>query len=143
MQKKKRSPKLGKPKESSFKIIKHHVKPAEIFTSCHGPDTTEEQLTEFGGPQFIKASNIFIAKLKTKYDSYSSFQVTLPCVAFADALALDNWPDGALVKRFYAPATTSAPNSNTMDKNPQENSIIMFQRYHLTIVKVFQHLCQK
>lgn len=113
--KKKRKPKLGKKEDSSLKVVKHFSKPAEIFISRLEPNTTEAQLNSFVQSQFMYASSVSCNKLKTKFDSYSSFHVSLTGVSFADALILDNWPAGALVKRFYAPNNSNSSSSDNSD----------------------------
>ena len=126
--KRKRRPKLGKKEVTSLKVIKPLSKPADIIISRLDPETTEDQLTAFVESQFGNANSIVCKKLKTKFDSYSSFHVSFQGVIFSEALLLGNWPAGALVKRFYA-SVTRIDNKKDVDKsatrfNPtQENSI--------------------
>ena len=126
--KRKRTPKLGKKEVICLKVIKPLSKPADIFISRLDPETTEDQLTAFVESQFGNANSMVCKKLKTKFDSYSSFHVLFQRVIFSEALLLDNWPAGALVKRFYASATR-IDNKKDVDKlatwsnSPQEKSI--------------------
>ena len=125
--KRKRRPKSGK-KVTSLKVIKPLSKLADIFISRLDPETTEDQFTALVESQFGNANSIVCKKLKTKFDSYSSFHVSFQGDIFSEALLLGNWPAGALVKRFYASATR-IDNKKDVDKLatrsnlPQENSI--------------------
>ena len=60
-------------------------------------------------------------KLKTKFDSYSSFRIMLNGINFKDSLNPESWPSGVSIKRFYSPAFSknqagSSANSNNAEK---------------------------
>lgn len=118
----KRMPKLGKKEETSLRVVKHFSKPAEIFISRLDPETTDDQMHEYVKAQFGTATSIACIKLKTKFESYSSFHISLSSVAFADALMLTNWPAGALVKRYYAPGDRKSSDKLDDQSEPQHDN---------------------
>ena len=71
--------------------------------------------------QFPQATNVTCTKLKTKFDSYSSFRIMLNGINFKDSLNPESWPSDVLIKRFYSPAfsknqASSSATSDNADK---------------------------
>ena len=102
--KKKKKTHLGKLSGSSLKTVPRRLLPADVFVSRLNPDTSESDMTYFVKLQFPQATNVTCTKLKTKFDSYSSFRIMLNGINFKDSLNPESWPNGVLIKRFYSPA---------------------------------------
>ena len=94
------SAKIGKLKTTTIKSVEKKMKPAEIFISRLDPLTTTEELTTFVKKQFPDSS-VSCEQLATKYDTYSSFHVSIQNIAFKEIYNPNNWPSGILVKRFF------------------------------------------
>ena len=90
----------GKLKGSNLISVAKLSKPAEAFISRFKPDTSTLEIESFAKTQFSHAISILCTKLNTKYDSYSSFHITLTGITFSESVNPENWPEGVLVKRF-------------------------------------------
>jgi len=77
--------------------LKAAQKPVVLFISRVDPDTTQEEVEKFANIHFQK-TEIHCEKLKTRYNFYASFKVTLQGVEMEDALSSHIWPSGILVK---------------------------------------------
>ena len=99
--KKKKVSFIGKKQSKELKTIKPPAKPAEVFVSRLNPDTDEKEISDYAKAQFPLSSHVKCTKLKTKYNTYSSFKVVISGIPFKESLSLENWPEGVLVKRFY------------------------------------------
>lgn len=97
---------VGKSQNSGIKSVCPMFKPAEVFLSRIHPDTKEDEILVFAKKQFQNATDVQCEKLSTKYNTYNSFKVSLSGIAFRDSVNLNNWPEGILVKRYFAPKTT-------------------------------------
>ena len=78
-------------------------------------------MTYFVKLPFPQATNVTCTKLKTKFDSYSSFRIMLNGINFKDSLNPESWPSGVLIIRFYSPALSknqsgSSANSDNAEK---------------------------
>ena len=93
---------IGKKQSKELKTIKSPAKPAEVFVSQLCPDTDEKEISDYAKAQFPLSSHVECTKLKTKYNTYSSFKVVILGIPFKESLSLENWPEGVLVKRFYS-----------------------------------------
>ena len=91
----------GKLKGSKLISVAKPFKPAEVFISRLKPDTSTLEIESFAKTQFSHAISISCTKLKTKYDSYSSFHITLTGITFSEFVNSENWSEGVLVKRFF------------------------------------------
>ena len=85
-----------------MKTIKPPAKPAEVFVSRLSPDTDEKEISGYAKAQFPLSSHVQCTKLKTKYNTCSSFKVVISGIPFKESLSLEKWPEGVLVKRFYS-----------------------------------------
>lgn len=95
-----------------------------LFVSRCMPDTKEEDLKSFLASTF--RARVEVLKLKTKFDTYASFKVTL---VFSD-LSLDaalcmaadpaNWPEGLLVRRFFGHARTRRDSATGVHHQQQQ-----------------------
>ena len=113
---------VDKMKGASLKSIQMHRKPADVFVSRLNPNTTIDEVKSFVSSQFKSAHTTLCQQLKTRYDTYASFYVQIDGISFNEALNLDNWPEGVLVKRFYkrdeligrqqGPSTSNVPDQN-------------------------------
>ena len=102
---------IGKKATNDIKTV--NVKPpAKIFLSRLHADTALEQVKVFVKQQF-KTEAVDILKLSAKFpESYFSFRITVSGVAVEDALNMEYWPEGALVKKFFS------PNDKKFDNKP-------------------------
>ena len=83
--------------------LKAVSRPVHIYGAQFDPNTTETQMAEFINNQFKSATSVDAVKLKTRYDSYASFKISVTGVLFNGCFSLENWFVGILVKKFYNP----------------------------------------
>ncbi|CAL8069011.1 unnamed protein product [Orchesella dallaii] len=94
------------------------VKVMRLFVSrCH-PNTTPEMLTH----DLTETSNLdilAIEKLKTRFDTYASFKITINKneVETKDILNQGNWPKGIFVRPYLTNRWNAKRNGNTMEPN--------------------------
>lgn len=100
---------IGKLVNTGLKTITRKELPAEVFISRLDPATSAEDINTFVQSQFSKATEIVCTKLAAKYDSYSSFKVTMKGVGFKESLNANHWPSGILLKRFFSPSKALRP----------------------------------
>ena len=86
--------------------LKAAQKPVVLFISRVDTDTTEEEVEKFANIHFEK-TEIHCERLKTRYNFYASFKVTLQGVQTEAALSSHIWPSGILVKKFFYGRTLS------------------------------------
>ena len=98
-------------------MVKNYHKPAEVFVSRFHPDTSEQEVQEYVCSQFSDASDITCEKLKTKWDSYASFKISMTGISFKDSLDIENWPEGIFVKRFYHVSNVSEDPGTNAEKS--------------------------
>jgi hypothetical protein len=101
-------------KASSIKLKAAVVKkPVDLFVTRVCPDAVESDVIDIvkmaldTSPDVIDMDCVKCEKLRTKFDSYASFHITI-CV---DTIVLKNvvqllmsgeiWPDGVLIRRFF------------------------------------------
>ena len=82
-------------------MVKNYHKPAEVFVSSFHTNTSEQKVQEYVCSQFSNASDITCEKLKTKWDSYASFKISMTGISFKDFLDIENRPEDIIVKSFY------------------------------------------
>ena len=94
----------------------------DVFVSQLNPDTSESDMTYFVKLQFPQDTNVTCTKLKTKFDSYSSFRIMLNGINFKDSLKLnpESWPSGVLIKRFYSLAHLKNQASSSSNSDDTE-----------------------
>ena len=110
--------KVGKNICSNIKAVTKVNKPTEIFATRFQPDITESDIKSYVTNEFSDAESISIEKLKTKYNTYSSFKISI--ISLKDTLNEESWPEGIFVKRFYATKMESTASAvNTSDQNIQ------------------------
>ena len=71
----------------------------DVFISRLGPNVTAAAVQEFC--QAILCEDCEVSKLKTKFDSYSSFKITCSIWKKAEILNPDSWEYGVLIRPFY------------------------------------------
>ena len=98
----KRKPLIGKRKSADIKTVNRVLVRAEAFILRIDPCTEQELILAYVKGQFKNASRVFCEKLQTKFDSYCFFKVTHDNITFQNSLNMNNWPEGIIVKRFYA-----------------------------------------
>jgi len=69
-----------------------------LFISRVDPDTTQEEVEKFANIHFQK-TEAHCEKLKTRYNFYACFKVTLQGVEMEDAPSSHVWPSGIVVKK--------------------------------------------
>ena len=55
--------------------------------------------------------------MKTRFDTYNLFRVSLHVVTFHESMNLDNWPERGLVKRFDSSKETTQASLNCIEKH--------------------------
>ena len=105
-----------------------------LFVSRVDPYTTQEEVENFANSHFQK-SKIHCEKLKTRYNFYASFKVTLQGVQMEDALSPHIWPSGILVKKFFNGRTLSNKRCwnnqhPTTDNNGSKNEELSLVTYN-------------
>ena len=111
---------IGKIKNTNFKAL---FKPFHVFATRFLPNTSPNVVKDFVTIQF--EAEVTCIKLATKFNSYSSFKITVTNVSQEDVFndwmmdkMMDKWPEGILVKNFYSKTlskernTTSDPKAN-------------------------------
>ena len=63
------------------------------------------------------ASDITCEKLKTKWETYASFKISMTGISFKDSLDKQNWPEGIFVKRFYHVSNVSEDTGTNAEKS--------------------------
>ena len=85
-------------KQSDLKVVE---KPVNIFVSRFHPEVLESDIKQFAQTQIKSATTVIVEKLKTKFDSYSSFKISIAGVPAKECLDLAQWPTRILVKKFF------------------------------------------
>ena len=93
-----RSTRIGRMKQSDLKVVE---KPVNIFVLRFHPDVLESEIKQFPQTRFQSATTVIVEKLKTKFDSYSTFKISIAGVLANECLDLEQWPTGILVKKFF------------------------------------------
>ena len=78
---------IGKKQSKELKTIKPPAKPAEVFVSRLSPD---KEISDYAKTQFPLSSHVKCTKLKTKYNTYSSFKVVISGIPLKESLGLEN-----------------------------------------------------
>ena len=98
-------PLIGTGKSNRLQVVKS-IKRCNIFVGhatlwrIYGPHTTVEDISRVV-QEIIKEKPLHIKKLKTRYPSYASFQVTALEEHHTALLSSDAWDEGALVRNFF------------------------------------------
>ena len=119
--KKKKKTHLGKLSGSSLETVPRRLLPADVFVSRLNPDTSESDMTYFVKLQFPQVTNVTCTKLKTKFESYSSFRIMLNGINFKNSLNPESWPRGVLIKRLYSPALSKSQPGSSANSDNAEN----------------------
>ena len=80
---------IGKIKNTNFKAAS---KPFHVFFTRFLPNTSPNEVKDVVTNQF--AAEVSWIKLATKFNSYSSFKITIINVSQKDAVDMDKWPAG-------------------------------------------------
>ena len=81
------------------KLVINNKKFKKVFVSRLGPHTTEEDMQSYLKDELEVDSKC--TKLKTRFDTYSSFKIEAQCCEGIDLLDPGMWPAGLLVKQFF------------------------------------------
>ena len=111
-----------KLKGSQLLPVPKVAKPAEVFISRLQPCTTVFAIENFAKNQFKNATSISCTQLRTRFDSYASFPLTIAGISFKESVNPENWPEGVLVKRFYAKSTAVDDSPSKSVNTPTTNS---------------------
>ena len=84
---------------SNIKVVEKQTKKKAIFISRLGPEVTVPEMTAYMKERNLTFSKI--SKLKTKYDSYSSFYIETEEQMFDYLFNADHWPVGCFMSPFY------------------------------------------
>lgn len=101
-------PLQGCKKSNSLQIAKKKSPKKELFITRLDPETTSDDIEKF----LLNDLNLTYAKctkLKTKFDTYSSFHAYIETDEFHLVNHEDVWPDGILVKPFFGKLHSSPP----------------------------------
>lgn len=85
-------------KDSFLKVVDRKI---SIFISRLDPDVSKETVEQYLNEANV--DNVECEKLKTRYETYSSFKLTLAENSVSKVLDPTFWPEGTLVKRFVTP----------------------------------------
>ena len=102
-----KSPIQGKATGSSRMVV-DGVRRANLFVSRFLPDTRADDVKTMVTELFPKCQSVSVEQLKTKYDTYASFCITVYASrsSFDDLLTdiynADIWPDGLLIRRYFS-----------------------------------------
>ena len=102
--KKHRTPMIGVRNSSSLPIIARRVKTKSLFVSRFSPDVKCIDIENSLKEQLLLKS-LVCTRLKTKFNTYASFHVS---VAEEDFPLINNvgvWPDGCLIAPYYGRLT--------------------------------------
>ena len=94
----------GSSSNSSIKVVQTEQRKKAIFLSRLGPDVTISEITEFLTKHNLK--HLKVNKLRTKYDSYSSFHIELEEERFDELFDAKHWPKGSFISQFYGKLKT-------------------------------------
>ena len=120
-----KNPHEGKLKGSNLQPVAKLSRPAEVFLSRLRPETSCEEVQHFAQSQFSTATSITCTQLKSKFDFYSSFHLTIQGISFSDSINPNNWSEGVLVKRFYYKSgTDNVSNPQKSERSIQSSSQI-------------------
>lgn len=84
--------------------LKTAAKSKWVFISCCSPETTVDDIEKYFSDEAVDMSKC--EKLKTRYDDYSSFKVSVPVSQFEKVFTSGFWPPGVFVKEFDPPKRT-------------------------------------
>lgn len=84
---------------SRLKAIDKQIKYKAVFISRLHAETTKKDLSDHIASHELRAENVI--KLKTKFNSYSSFYVSMQEQYFQDYFIDNKWPDGCIISEFY------------------------------------------
>ncbi|KAI8493115.1 hypothetical protein Bbelb_291190 [Branchiostoma belcheri] len=98
---------VGTAKSSTLSAIK--ARPVEIFVTRLGPDTKSEDVERYLHDNLSHDRTLSCTNLPTKFDSYSSFRVSIESEAVAEILSPSFWPCGVLVRRYHGRRASSTP----------------------------------
>ena len=71
---------------------------------------------------YVYSMCILLYILPTKFDTHSSFKLEIIGVDIKDALNLELWPVGILVKKFYSPRSEGKANMARSNSSQEEAS---------------------
>ena len=102
--------------------VKAIKRPVSLFVTRFLPSTSSDEVKRFVKDQYPNATDVTCSKLKTKYDSYSSFKIDLMGDSFQDAINMNNWPVGILVKKFYNQSRSETGRPKNSDSRSEDST---------------------
>ncbi|KAJ4447802.1 hypothetical protein ANN_09810 [Periplaneta americana] len=97
---KKRDPKVGTLTNSNLEMAPERIRTKSLFVSRFSPNVNENNIKDSLFHQ-RKLRSLEITKLKTKYQSYSSFHISVDERDFELINNSDVWPAGCLIAPFF------------------------------------------
>lgn len=95
-------PLQGTMKSDALKVVSRKSLKKELFVTRLDPTTTTQDLDNYLLNNLKLGLNSFKCnKLKTKYDTYSSFHLLIDSNDYEKVLHEDVWPEGILIKPFF------------------------------------------
>lgn len=88
----------GSKKDSDLKSVKRLPRKKAAFVSRLSPETSVKEISDFLGP--LGLDFLLCHKLKTKFQSYSSFHIQVYESDFDRVMDESTWPEGCLVTEF-------------------------------------------
>lgn len=89
----------GSGSSKNLKVALKEPRKKAVFVSRLAPEVSVQELFQYIDNEIVKP--IKITKLKTKYESYSSFHVEIEEEKFDEMFNDKHWPEGCLVCPFY------------------------------------------
>lgn len=89
----------GRNKHSSLQIADSRLRKSAIFVSRLSSTAVASDIEE--NLKLLNLEYLVCTKLKTRYETYSSFHVEIPSVCIDAVLDPDLWPEGCIVSKFY------------------------------------------
>lgn len=116
---KKREPKVGTLASSNIEMAPERIKTKSLFVSRFSSKVSTSNIEDSLKNQ-LQLRSLAVTKLKTKYQSYSSFHITVDVRDFDSINNPEVWPAGCLIAPFYGKLKpeqhfTHAANSNSVD----------------------------
>ena len=90
---------VGTAKSSTLSAAK--ARPAEVFVTRLGPDTQPKDVERHLRDNLSQEWTLSCENLPTKFNTYSSFRVSIDSDAVPEILSPSLWPCGVLVRRFH------------------------------------------
>ncbi|KAJ4438393.1 hypothetical protein ANN_14338 [Periplaneta americana] len=113
---KKREPKVGTLASSNIEMAPERIKTKSLFVSRFSSKVNSNNIEDSLKNQ-LQLRSLAVTKLKTKYQSYSSFHITVDVRDFDSINNPEVWPAGCLIAPFYGKLKTEQHFAHSADSN--------------------------